>query len=153
MFCAWISHYPLEVVRRLGRDLKTARHPAKVLRTSPVKAFPPNAYGLYDMSGNVWQWCSDWNDRALYPKQASKGLAVSPKGPDQTVAPLRPFMPQRVQRGGSFLCNDSYCSRYRPSARRGCSPDTGMSHVGFCCVATRGLGEKPAGEHISGEHI
>ena len=70
--------------------------------------------------------------RNLIPKRRPLGRL-----PERTNDPARPFMPQRVQRGGSFLCNDSYCSRYRPSARHGCSPDTGMSHVGFRCVMTQ----------------
>jgi len=69
----------------------------------------------------------------LYRTRAGR-LTVNPQGPERTNDPARPFMPQRVQRGGSFLCNDSYCSRYRPSARHGNSPDTGMSHAGFRCV-------------------
>jgi formylglycine-generating enzyme required for sulfatase activity len=119
----WQGHFPYENTAKDG-----------YLRTSPVKAFPPNGYGLYDMSGNVWQWCSDWYDRELYRKRAGKGVTANPKGPDRSLDPQRPFMPQRVQRGGSFLCHDSYCSRYRPSARHGCSYDSGMSHVGFRCV-------------------
>jgi formylglycine-generating enzyme required for sulfatase activity len=113
-------------------------------RTAPVRSYEPNGYGLYDMAGNVWEWCSDWYDRGLYRNRAGRGVAVNPKGPERTTDPQRPFMPQRVQRGGSFLCNDSYCSRYRPSARHGCSPDTGMSHVGFRCVTTADLWEKRA---------
>ena len=105
--------------------------------TAPVKSFPPNGYGLYDMAGNVWEWCADWYDRNLYRQRAGRGVVVNPAGPERSLDPTRPFMPLRVQRGGSFLCNDSYCSRYRPSARHGCSPDTGMSHVGFRCVMTR----------------
>jgi formylglycine-generating enzyme required for sulfatase activity len=111
-------------------------------RTAPVKTFPPNGYGLYDTSGNVWEWCADWYDRELYKQRAGKGLVVNPTGPAASADPARPYQTQRVQRGGSFLCNDSYCSRYRPSARHGCTPDTGMSHVGFRCVTTKELWEK-----------
>ena len=104
------------------------------IRTASVKTFPPNGYGLFDTAGNVWEWCSDWYDRELYQHRANGQVIVNPTGPQRSFDPRQPFMPERAQRGGSFLCNDEYCSRYRPSARHGCSPDTGMSHVGFRCV-------------------
>jgi formylglycine-generating enzyme required for sulfatase activity len=107
-------------------------------RTAPVKSFPPNGYGLFDMAGNVWEWSADWYDRGLYLKRANSPAPVmDPQGPPRSDDPQRPFSELRVQRGGSFLCNDGYCSRYRPSARQGGSPDTGMSHVGFRCVRHR----------------
>ena len=101
-------------------------------RTAPVKSFPPNPFGLYDMSGNVWEWCADWFDPALYRKRAGGSVVIDPKGPDAAPGPA--FNPRRAERGGSFLCHDAYCSRYRPSARHGGAPDTGMSHLGFRCV-------------------
>jgi formylglycine-generating enzyme required for sulfatase activity len=105
-------------------------------RTAPVKSFPPNGYGLYDMAGNLWEWCGDWYDRTLHERLAEQGVAVNPTGPEQTIDPRQPFTTLRVQKGGSFLCHESYCLRYRPSARHGGAPDTGMSHVGFRCVVT-----------------
>jgi formylglycine-generating enzyme required for sulfatase activity len=101
--------------------------------TSPVKSFPANGYGLFDMAGNVWQWTSDWYRADTFAERASQGLCENPKGPASGVADDS-YEPRRVMKGGSFLCHVSYCESYRPSARRGATPDTGLSHVGFRLV-------------------
>ena len=101
---------------------------------SPVKSFPPNGYGLYDMAGNVWQWCSDWYRSDTYAVDARHGVVRNPKGPDSSYDPLEPEVPKRVQRGGSFLCTDQYCTRYMAGTRGKGAVDTGTSHAGFRCV-------------------
>jgi formylglycine-generating enzyme required for sulfatase activity len=102
--------------------------------TSPVASFPANGYGLYDMAGNVWQWCSDWYRVDSHIEAASKNVCRDPGGPAESYDPGDPYSPKRVVKGGSFLCNPAYCESYRPSARRGTPPDTGSSHTGFRCV-------------------
>lgn len=99
-------------------------------RTSPVRTYPPNNFGLYDMAGNVWEWCADWY-RPDYYKQSPR---KNPKGPDSSYDPDEPGQMKRVQRGGSFLCTDQYCSRYMAGGRGKGAVDTGASHVGFRCV-------------------
>ncbi len=98
---------------------------------APVGSFPPNAYGLYDMAGNVWNWCRDLYQEDLHQTHQHDGCLINPTGPRQT---RDTGAPRRVIKGGSFLCNPSYCESYRPSARRGTPSDTGSSHVGFRCV-------------------
>jgi sulfatase modifying factor 1 len=102
--------------------------------TSPVGSFPANGYGLFDMAGNVWQWCSDWYRADSNIEAASKNVCRDPRGPTESYDPGDPYSPKRVVKGGSFLCNPDYCESYRPSARRGTPPDTGSSHTGFRCV-------------------
>jgi len=98
--------------------------------TAPIKSYPANAYGLYDMAGNVWEWCSDWYRNDSY----KKSLIINPKGPKNSYDPDEPGIAKKVMRGGSFLCNDGYCSSYRCSARMKSSPDSGLQHTGFRCV-------------------
>lgn len=102
-------------------------------RTAPVKSFPANGYGLYDMIGNSWEWCADWFDARAY-QQASSGVCENPAGPARSFNPEDPEAAQRVIRGGSFMCAENYCRNYRPSARRGTDWDTGLSNLGFRCV-------------------
>jgi formylglycine-generating enzyme required for sulfatase activity len=106
--------------------------------TSPVGSFSANGYGLYDMAGNVWQWCSDWYRADAHDQCAAGGCCENPAGPSDTFDPADPYAVRRVIKGGSFLCHVSYCESYRPSARRGTPPDTGTSHIGFRCVLSAG---------------
>jgi formylglycine-generating enzyme required for sulfatase activity len=98
--------------------------------TAPVASFPANGYELYDMSGNVWEWCQDW----YQPNYYAASPRFNPHGPDDSYDPNEPGIPKRVQRGGSFLCSDDYCVGYRVSARMKGEPTSGTYHTGFRCV-------------------
>jgi formylglycine-generating enzyme len=103
--------------------------------TAPVKTYPPNGYGLYDMGGNVWNWVSDWYRVDAHARLKLEPSCHNPQGPKSSYNPGHPNQTEeRVTKGGSFLCHADYCESYRPSARRGTPPDTGMSHIGFRCV-------------------
>lgn len=104
------------------------------LGTSPVKSYPANGYGLYDMVGNVWEWTQDWYHSRAYTQEAHEGTCMNPQGPTKGYDHLDPYALKRVIKGGSFLCHVDYCESYRPSARRGETPDTGTSHIGFRLV-------------------
>jgi formylglycine-generating enzyme len=108
--------------------------------TTPVKTFPPNPFGLYDMAGNVWQWCSDYYHASYYKEEAKKELSINPQGPTSSYDAQEPYAIKHVVRGGSFLCHDSYCKGYRISARMKTCPDTSLNHTGFRCA----LSAKPA---------
>jgi sulfatase modifying factor 1 len=125
----WQGHFPETNTRADG-----------FTRTSPIKSFPPNGYGLYDMIGNVWEWCDDWYRPDAYHSVSTREVALNPTGPAASFDPGEPYQPKRVSRGGSFLCSPNYCSNYRPGARRGTAPDSGMSHLGFRCAITREKG-------------
>jgi formylglycine-generating enzyme required for sulfatase activity len=102
---------------------------------SPVAQYPANLYGLFDMAGNVWQWTSDWYRPDYYAELVSSGaVARNPKGPDSSFDPAEPTEPKKVQRGGSFLCTDQYCSRYVIGTRGKGEISTGTNHLGFRCV-------------------
>ena len=98
--------------------------------TSPVGKFPANSYGLYDMAGNVWEWCTDW----YRPDYYLHSPRVNPPGPLTGFDPDEPNISKRVQRGGSFLCTDQYCSRYMPGSRGKGDVWTGTNNTGFRCV-------------------
>jgi formylglycine-generating enzyme required for sulfatase activity len=107
--------------------------------TSPVGAFPPNGFDLVDMTGNVWEWTDDWYTDT-HPADPDKPCCVpaNPRGGtlEGSLDPNQPqfAIPRKVIKGGSHLCADSYCMRYRPAARRPQQVDTGMTHLGFRCV-------------------
>lgn len=137
--------------------------------TAPVASFPANAYGLYDMTGNVWEWCSDWyrpdyyaaavmNDplvQQVLEKQIASGevetaekfiqeaarsrVIQNPKGPRESFDPQEPNIPKRVSRGGSFMCSDTYCIGYSVSSRMKSDPKSPLFHTGFRCVVDEGM--------------
>ena len=129
----WQGAFPQENLRLDGYE-----------RTSPVTAFPPNGYGLYDMIGNVWEWTGDWYT-SQHNADALKSCCVpqNPRGgrEDASYDPRLPTVkiPRKVLKGGSHLCAPNYCRRYRPAARHPEPVDSSMSHIGFRCVV------RPAG--------
>jgi formylglycine-generating enzyme required for sulfatase activity len=125
----WQGNFPLQNLNQDGYE-----------RTSPVKAFPTNGYGLCDMIGNVWEWTSDWY-APRHEADAPKACCIpeNPRGgrEEQSYDPSQPNIkiPRKVLKGGSHLCAPNYCRRYRPAARHAEPIDTSTSHVGFRCVA------------------
>lgn len=119
----WHGEFPYKSTKQNG-----------YIGTTSVKTFKPNPYGLYDMAGNVWQWCSDLYHVAYYQEEAKNELSINPKGPAKSYDPEEPFSTKYAHRGGSFLCHNSYCKGYRIAARMKTCPDTGLNHLGFRCV-------------------
>ncbi len=103
---------------------------------APVKSFEPNTIGIYDMSGNVWEITSDYFHVDYYKAVSKKKMILNPKGAISSYNPDNPYAKERIIKGGSFLCNASYCASYRISAKMGQSPDSGSDHIGFRTVAT-----------------
>ena len=119
----WQGHFP---------DRNTVKD--KFYGLAPVASFAPNGYGLYDMAGNVWEWCADYYNNTYYQTISSPTGVKDPKGPANSYDPDEPYAKKRVIRGGSFLCNESYCTGYRVSRRMKSTEDSGMEHLGFRCV-------------------
>jgi formylglycine-generating enzyme len=117
---AWQGRFPYENTKADGFE-----------GVAPVGSFPPNGFGLYDVSGNVWEWCADWYQPDYY---AEKGNRTNPQGPTSGYDPREPGIPKRVQRGGSFLCSDLYCARYILGSRHAGEPRSPSMHVGFRCA-------------------
>ncbi len=124
----WQGAFPLENLALDGYE-----------RTSPVKAFPPNRYGIYDMIGNVWEWTDDWWNfhEADAPKACC--IPVNPRGGSEQSSQdaLQPQfkIPRKVLKGGSHLCAKNYCQRYRPAARQAEPIDSSTTHIGFRCIS------------------
>lgn len=116
---AWQGQFPHENSKEDGYE-----------GAAPVGQFPPNGYGLYDMAGNVWEWCADFYQPDYYLDSPDK----NPQGPVSGFHPREAGTPFRVMRGGSFLCSDNYCKRYIPGARREGEPNSSGNHIGFRCV-------------------
>ncbi|WP_244406153.1 formylglycine-generating enzyme family protein [Methylocella silvestris] len=135
----WQGQFPLQNLAEDGFE-----------RTSPVRTFPPNNYGLYDLIGNVWEWTTDWWSQR-HAGDAPKACCVprNPRGGsmERSYASLQAgaSIPQKVLKGGSHLCAPNYCRRYRPAARHAEAIDTSTSHVGFRCIRRPSHAEQKEG--------
>jgi formylglycine-generating enzyme required for sulfatase activity len=125
----WQGRFPVENLKEDG-----------FAGTAPVQSFPPNDYGLYEVTGNVWEWTTDWYQEHAKIAHACCTLD-NPRGGalEDSYDPRTPAVriPRRVMKGGSHLCAPNYCRRYRPAARMPQPVDTSTSHLGFRCIARR----------------
>lgn len=119
----WEGEFPVENTMGDGYELR-----------APVKQFPKNGFGLYGMAGNVWEWTSDWYSTKYYKELRNNGTTKNPEGPKATYNPTNPYAKEKVIKGGSFLCSESYCASYRISARMATSTDSSQEHLGFRAV-------------------
>ncbi|MEK6155505.1 formylglycine-generating enzyme family protein [Flavobacteriaceae bacterium 3-367] len=120
----WEGEFPVSNTTGDGYELR-----------SPVRSYPSNGFGLYDMAGNVWEWTSDWYNAKYYGElHSQKRTVVNPPGAIISFNPNNPYAKEKVIKGGSFLCNASYCGSYRISARMGSSLDSSLEHLGFRTV-------------------
>ena len=120
---SWEGEFPVDNTQADGFE-----------KSAPVKTYPPNGYGLYEISGNVWEWTSDWYSSQYYQYCKENSITNNPKGPKEAFNPSNPYVDERVIRGGSFLCNASYCASYRVSSRMATDPNTSLEHLGFRTV-------------------
>jgi len=119
----WEGEFPVKNSKKDGYESR-----------APVMSYPKNDFDLYGMAGNVWEWTSDWYNKSYYEECLKKGLVVNPKGASKPYNPSQPFAMEKIIKGGSFLCSDSYCASYRISARMATSMDSGLEHLGFRTV-------------------
>jgi len=129
----WEGEFPVVNTKVDGFELR-----------APVKSYPANAYGLYDMAGNVWEWTSDWYNTNYYKETAAQNLALrNPQGAATPYTANNPYAQEKIIKGGSFLCSASYCASYRVSAKMGSSTDSSLEHTGFRTVATVDMLKQP----------
>ncbi|WP_299535876.1 formylglycine-generating enzyme family protein [Ulvibacterium sp.] len=122
----WEGEFPVNNTLKDGFELRAV-----------VKSYPPNDFNLYDIAGNVWEWTSDWYNTDYYDKVSSKSTILrNPRGAETAHNARDPYAREKVMKGGSFLCNESYCASYRISSRMATSLDSSLEHLGFRTVAT-----------------
>ncbi len=124
----WIGEFPWQNLKPTGKQ-----------RTTPVRSYPPNGFGLYDVAGNVWEWTSDFYRAQHAARHACCGVPVNPQvdvaeGSHDESEPGGAHVPRRVIKGGSHLCAENYCQRYRPASRQAQQVESPMSHLGFRCI-------------------